>query len=81
MKLALCLVPICAGVALATTRGEDVSVEGAFWATAGLLAAAAYQVLVKRQQAALEVTISLKTIKGNIMHVLKAMYEAMVSFG
>lgn len=55
IKLALCLVPICVGVALSTWKSEGFPREGAFWATAGLLAAATYQLLVKSTQATLQV--------------------------
>ncbi|CAM9401263.1 unnamed protein product, partial [Laminaria digitata] len=50
------LAPICLGVALATARDTEISVEGACWATAGLCAAAGYQVLVKSTQDNLKVS-------------------------
>ncbi|CAM9909576.1 unnamed protein product, partial [Ectocarpus fasciculatus] len=55
-KLLVTLVPICGGVALATANDTEVSVEGAFWALAGLLAAAGYQILVKSTQEKLQVS-------------------------
>lgn len=54
-QLLVTLVPICAGVALSTANDTEVSKEGAFWAVAGLLAAAGYQVLVKSTQENLKV--------------------------
>lgn len=56
-KLLVTLVPICGGVALATANDTEVSVEGAFWALAGLLAAAGYQILVKSTQENLQVPV------------------------
>ncbi|CAN0141185.1 unnamed protein product, partial [Hapterophycus canaliculatus] len=55
-KLLMTLVPICAGVALSNASDTDASAEGAFWALAGLLAAAGYQVLVKSTQEKLQVS-------------------------
>ncbi|CAM9642598.1 unnamed protein product, partial [Pylaiella littoralis] len=55
-QLLLTLVPICAGVALSTANDTEVSMEGAFWAIAGLLSAAGYQVLVKSTQQNLKVS-------------------------
>ena len=49
------LAPICLGVALATAGDTEVSMEGACWASAGLVAAAGYQVLVKSTQKNLKV--------------------------
>lgn len=54
-KLLLTLVPICGGVALSTANDTEISMDGAFWALAGLLAAAGYQVLVKSTQENLKV--------------------------
>lgn len=54
-KLLVTLLPICGGVALSTVNDTEVSMDGAFWALAGLLAAAGYQVLVKSTQENLEV--------------------------
>lgn len=54
-KLLVTLVPICAGVALSTASDTEVSTDGAFWAVAGLLAAAGYQILVKSTQENLKV--------------------------
>lgn len=56
-KLLVTLVPICGGVALATANDTEVSAEGAFWALAGLLAAAGYQILVKSTQDNLQVPL------------------------
>lgn len=56
-KLLMTLVPICAGVALSNATDSEVSAEGAFWALAGLLAAAGYQVLVKSTQENLQVSV------------------------
>lgn len=56
-KLLVTLVPICAGVALSTASDTEVSMDGAFWALAGLLAAAGYQVLVKSTQENLKVRL------------------------
>eukprot|EP00903_Cladosiphon_okamuranus_P010526 g9956.t1 len=55
-KLLVTLVPICGGVALSTANDTDVSMDGALWALAGLLAAAGYQVLVKSTQQNLKVS-------------------------
>ncbi|CAM9423648.1 unnamed protein product, partial [Scytosiphon promiscuus] len=55
-KLLVTLVPICAGVALSNASDSEVSAEGAFWALAGLLAAAGYQILVKSTQENLQVS-------------------------
>lgn len=59
-QLLLTLVPICAGVALSTANDTEVSMEGAFWAIAGLLSAAGYQVLVKSTQQNLKVGSTLR---------------------
>lgn len=54
-QLLVTLIPICAGVALSTADDTEVSMEGAFWAMMGLMAAAGYQVLVKSTQENLKV--------------------------
>lgn len=51
----MALAPICLGVALATTGDSDISIAGACWASAGLIAAAGYQVSVKSTQNSLKV--------------------------
>ena len=49
-KLKLALVPICIGVAMATVSDFSFNAVGAFWAVAGLVATAFYQLLVKTRQ-------------------------------
>ena len=49
-KLKLSLVPVCVGVAMATVNDFSFNAAGAFWASAGLLATAFYQLLVKTRQ-------------------------------
>lgn len=53
--LKLSLVPICLGVAMATVNDVSFNAVGTFWAVAGLVATAFYQLLVKTRQDKLEV--------------------------
>ena len=49
-KLQLSLVPVCIGVAMATVSDFSFNYNGTFWAVAGLIATAFYQLLVKTRQ-------------------------------
>jgi len=49
-ELKLALVPVCVGVAIATVNDFSFNAAGTFWASAGLLATAFYQLLVKTRQ-------------------------------
>ena len=49
-KLKLALVPVCVGVAMATVNDFSFNAAGTFWASAGLMATAFYQLLVKTRQ-------------------------------
>ena len=55
LPLVLALVPVCIGVALASVSDVSLNAVGSFWAVAGLLATAFYQLLVKTRQNALGV--------------------------
>ena len=53
-KLKLSLLPVCIGVAMATVSDFSFNYNGTFWATAGLIATAFYQLLVKTRQDSLK---------------------------
>lgn len=78
--LVLSLVPVCIGVMLASVSDVELNAVGSFWAVAGLLATAFYQLLVKTRQvrAALSATARTTTAKQVYVYSLSPQFQSSV---